>query len=119
MRTRRSSPLPGALPSSGPKNPASKSSFSGYSLEGNQVPAFCVCSFGNLPEASMAGLIGVAIYFAPSLIAAARHTHNATGIFMLNLFLGWTGIGWVIALLVALCFSPDWKSGEKEKGRGG
>jgi len=49
----------------------------------------------------MAGLIGVAIYFAPSLIAAARHTHNATGIFMLNLFLGWTGIGWVLAMIFA------------------
>jgi len=53
----------------------------------------------------MAGLIGVAIYFAPSLIAAARRTHNA-GIFMLNLFLGWTGIGWIIALLLAICSSP-------------
>jgi hypothetical protein len=54
----------------------------------------------------MAGLIGVAIYFAPSLIAAARRTHNAAGIFMLNLFLGWTGIGWIIALLLAICSSP-------------
>jgi hypothetical protein len=54
----------------------------------------------------MAGLIGVAIYFAPSLIAAARRTHNATGIFLLNLFLGWTGIGWIIALLLAICSSP-------------
>jgi hypothetical protein len=54
----------------------------------------------------MAGLIGVAIYFAPSLIAAARRTHNAAGIFMLNLFLGRTGIGWIIALLLAICSSP-------------
>lgn len=54
----------------------------------------------------MAGLIGVGIYFLPSLIAVARHTHNATGIFLLNLFLGWTGIGWVIALLMALCSCP-------------
>ena len=54
----------------------------------------------------MAGLIGVAIYFLPSLIAAARHTHNATGIFLLNLFLGWTGIGWLIALCLAICLHP-------------
>jgi hypothetical protein len=54
----------------------------------------------------MAGLIGVAIYFVPSLIAAARHTHNATGIFMLNLFLGWTGIGWFIALCLAIFSTP-------------
>jgi hypothetical protein len=54
----------------------------------------------------MAGLIGVGLYFLPSLIAAARHTHNAAGIFLLNLFLGWTGIGWVVALIIALCSSP-------------
>ena len=54
----------------------------------------------------MAGLLGVAIYFLPSLVAAARQTHNVTGIFLLNLFLGWTGIGWIIALLLAICSTP-------------
>lgn len=54
----------------------------------------------------MAGLLGVAVYFLPSLVAAARQTHNVTGIFLLNLFLGWTGIGWIIALLLAICSSP-------------
>jgi hypothetical protein len=66
----------------------------------------CVPLSEGIPEASMASLFGVAIYFLPSLIAAARHTHNATGIFLFNLFLGWTGIGWIIALLVAICSSP-------------
>jgi len=54
----------------------------------------------------MAGLIGVGIYFLPSLVAVARHTHNTTGIFLLNLFLGWTGIGWIIAFVMALVSSP-------------
>ncbi|HEX4006946.1 MAG TPA: superinfection immunity protein [Acidobacteriaceae bacterium] len=54
----------------------------------------------------MAGLIGVGLYFLPSLVAVARHTHNATGIFLLNLLLGWTGIGWFIALIIAICSSP-------------
>jgi hypothetical protein len=54
----------------------------------------------------MAGLVGVGLYFLPSLIAVARHTHNSTGIFLLNLFLGWTRIGWIIALIIALCSSP-------------
>jgi len=57
----------------------------------------------------MAGLVGVGIYFLPSLIAVARQTHNATGIFLLNLFLGWTGIGWIIAMILALC-SFSWPS---------
>jgi Superinfection immunity protein len=59
----------------------------------------------------MAGLVGVGLYFLPSLIAVARHTHNSTGIFLLNLFLGWTCIGWIIALVIALCSSsypPYW-----------
>lgn len=55
----------------------------------------------------MAGLVGIGVYFLPSLIAVARRTHNATGIFLLNLFLGWTGIGWVIALLMSI-FSTPW-----------
>jgi hypothetical protein len=54
----------------------------------------------------MAGLIGVGIYFLPSLVAVARRTHNSTGIFLLNLFLGWTGIGWIIALILAIASSP-------------
>lgn len=54
----------------------------------------------------MTGLVGVGIYFLPSIVAVARHTHNTTGIFLLNLFLGWTGIGWIIAFILALCSSP-------------
>lgn len=58
----------------------------------------------------MTGLVGIGLYFLPSLIAAARQTHNAVGIFLLNLFLGWTGIGWIIALIIAVCSSP-WPRG--------
>jgi hypothetical protein len=57
----------------------------------------------------MAGLIGIGLYFLPALIAAARQTHNADGIFFLNLFLGWTGIGWIVALIIALS-SSSWPS---------
>lgn len=49
-----------------------------------------------------------ALYFAPAIIAAARRTHNATAILLLNLFLGWTVIGWFVALLMALCSAPCW-----------
>jgi len=40
-------------------------------------------------------------YFAPALIAKLRRHYNTTAIFVLNLFLGWTFIGWVIALVWA------------------
>jgi hypothetical protein len=48
----------------------------------------------------------IALYFLPAILAHARHTHNSTGIFLLNLFLGWTFIGWVVALLMALFSAP-------------
>lgn len=38
-------------------------------------------------------------YFAPALVAAARQRSNKNAIFVLNLFLGWTVLGWIIALI--------------------
>jgi len=41
----------------------------------------------------------ILIYFLPSIIG--HNKHNAAGIFLVNLFLGWTFIGWVVALFWA------------------
>src|SRR5208283_5061381 len=44
-------------------------------------------------------LLAMAIaYFIPSLVALYRHHSSTGGILVINLFLGWTFIGWVIAL---------------------
>jgi hypothetical protein len=40
-------------------------------------------------------------YFLPTFVAAGRHTTNAGGVFVINLFLGWTVLGWIIALAMA------------------
>ena len=53
-------------------------------------------------------LIAIAFYFLPAILAAARHTHNSTAILLLNLFLGWTVVGWFVALLMAIFSAPDW-----------
>lgn len=53
-------------------------------------------------------LFAIALYFAPAIVAAARNTHNATAILLLNLFLGWTVVGWFVAMLMALCSAPCW-----------
>jgi hypothetical protein len=45
---------------------------------------------------------GLAIYFIPTLIAMARRKRNTAAIFALNLFLGWSFIGWVAALIWSL-----------------
>lgn len=46
-------------------------------------------------------VIGV-LYLLPWMLAAARGRHNTGAIFALNLFLGWSLIGWVVALVWAL-----------------
>lgn len=43
-----------------------------------------------------------ALYFIPALIAASRSHNNVWAIFLLNLLLGWTVIGWVGALIWAV-----------------
>lgn len=39
------------------------------------------------------------LYFLPAAVASARDHHNKNAIFLLNIFLGWTFLGWVIALI--------------------
>lgn len=41
------------------------------------------------------------MYFLPSIVALARSKRDLLAIFLLNLFLGWTVIGWVVALVWA------------------
>ena len=40
-----------------------------------------------------------AFYFLPTLIAFLRQHKNKLAIFLLNLFLGWTILGWVVSLV--------------------
>ena len=44
----------------------------------------------------------LALYFLPSFVAIARKHHQASTVFVINLFLGWTFIGWVVALAMAV-----------------
>jgi len=52
------------------------------------------------------GIILLALYFLPTIVALANSHHNAVAIFALNLFLGWTLIGWVLSLVWALAKPP-------------
>jgi len=51
-------------------------------------------------------LVLALMYFIPSIIAFRREHRNATPIMALNIFLGWTVIGWVVALVWSLTASP-------------
>ena len=46
--------------------------------------------------------VAVAFYFAPAIIAGSRGKKNTGAIMAMNFFLGWTLIGWVMALVWAL-----------------
>ena len=47
------------------------------------------------------------LYFLPTVFATIRSHSSSGGIFALNLFLGWTLIGWVVALAWSLKSDPD------------
>jgi len=49
-------------------------------------------------------LIG-ALYFLPSFVGQSKR--NAGAIFTLNLLLGWTIIGWVVAMTWAMTVDPE------------
>ena len=52
----------------------------------------------SLQELALVVLI-FAFYFLPSLIAFLRQHKNRIAIFLLNLLLGWSGLGWVVSLV--------------------
>ncbi len=41
-------------------------------------------------------------YMAPWAVAVVRNTTSQWGVFWINLLLGWTIVGWVIALVMSL-----------------
>jgi hypothetical protein len=55
-------------------------------------PAFFLSFFG----------LWFVMYFLPSIVAFARSKRDTTAIVLLNFFLGWTMIGWVVALVWAV-----------------
>ena len=48
----------------------------------------------------LGALIG--IYFVPSIVAHQRNVVNKWSVVVINAFLGWTLLGWVVALAMAL-----------------
>ena len=65
---------------------------------------------GALPGGGSFGLIALfiaaAVYFVPTIVAKLRNHHNTVAIFLVNLFLGWSLLGWVAALVWAVVKPP-------------
>ena len=76
--------------------------------------AFGYSSYSSSPESGAASvivglmflLVGVVFYFLPSIIAGGRHHHNGGAIFIINLLLGWTLVGWAVALAWSFTSPP-------------
>lgn len=47
-------------------------------------------------------IVGFLLYFLPSIIAVSKKKSNTAAIVVLNFFLGWSLIGWVVSLVWAL-----------------
>jgi uncharacterized membrane protein len=48
----------------------------------------------------------LALYMLPAIVASFRHKRNEISITLVNVFLGWTFIGWVVALAWACSYEP-------------
>jgi hypothetical protein len=48
----------------------------------------------------------IALYFLPTIIAGSRDVYHRPAIFFVNLFFGWTFIGWIVALIWAIASPP-------------
>lgn len=53
-------------------------------------------------ESFIFGWLIVVFYFLPSMVAAGREHHNFKSIFVVNIFFGWTLLGWVICLAMSV-----------------
>ena len=48
------------------------------------------------------GLVSLALYLLPTIIVLARRKKNVLGPILVNVLLGWTFVGWIVALIWAL-----------------
>lgn len=58
-------------------------------------------TLGMTTDAAGAMILIVALYFLPLFVAINRKVRNVGSIAVINVFLGWTFVGWVVALAMA------------------
>lgn len=76
-----------------------------YSYSMGQIPPDGLNPFGKL-VASLFFLFAPMLYLLPSYEAWQRKHHNLTGVVLVNVLLGWTLLGWVIALVWSVMKPP-------------
>ena len=51
-------------------------------------------------------LVATLAYFVPCFVGWRRHVPNVGSVFVINLLLGWTLVGWVVAFAMAVRTRP-------------
>lgn len=51
------------------------------------------------------GIIGLVVYFIPTIVAVKKKSRKKVAAILLNIFLGWSLVGWIISLVLA-CKKP-------------
>lgn len=63
-------------------------------------------STGDVILAIMVTVGGLIAYWVPTIVALVRHIPNKGSVIVVNAFLGWTVVGWVVALAMAVRSRP-------------
>ncbi|UMY65092.1 MULTISPECIES: superinfection immunity protein [unclassified Flavobacterium] len=70
------------------------------------VPLFIALGEFGVKELLLLTIIGLPLYFIPTIVAFSRQSKNKLPIALVNFLLGWTGLGWIGSLLWA-CLSDN------------
>ena len=70
---------------------------------------------GNIVVGWFLVILAIFCYFIPSVVAASRQVPNLGSVVVVNFFLGWTFIGWVVALAMAMRSRPALEESRAKK----
>jgi len=54
------------------------------------------------PVGLLFSIVGLVFYFLPTIVAAVRASSRFGWVLLVNFLLGWSLVGWVVALVMAL-----------------
>jgi hypothetical protein len=66
------------------------------------VPQIPFMSWFYGPFSFLMWICMLAVYFVPTIIVLARRGRHLVLVVLLNIFLGWTFVGWIVAFILAL-----------------
>ena len=71
---------------------------------------------GGIPKGWVMIVVGISMYFLPTMIAWKRESSRRWKITAINLLLGWTVIGWIVCMVLTYAYEPP-PEGETDEAR--